>query len=183
MFLLVTGASGVGKTTARLRVRAELSELVTCVELCQVVAIPDAPDEAWRQRVVGQLVDLALDHQRDGRHLMLCGDPVPASEVFATPRADELEGGAVLLLDADPAVQTRRLAQRGDDPQLLHRHLAFQDLLRRATPRDVAARPGWSYTSVDTTALDLDEVAHHVLSWVRETLSDVGADEAPSTPS
>jgi ABC-type iron transport system FetAB ATPase subunit len=48
MFLLVTGASGAGKSTARLAVASVLSPDVECVELHDVIDVPAFPTLAHR---------------------------------------------------------------------------------------------------------------------------------------
>lgn len=170
MFLLVTGASGVGKSTVRGRIDGPLADHVECVELGHVAAIPNAPDEAWRQRAVAKVVDLAIDHQEHGRHLLLCGDPVPPAEVFAAPGISEVAGGAVLLLQVNAEEQARRLTERGDDSELLHHHLAFQALLQRTAAADVAVQEGWSYAEVAASAHDVGQVAGEVLRWVQRMI-------------
>jgi hypothetical protein len=50
MFLLVSGASGAGKSTARRLVADKLEPVVECLELHDVVPIPRVPTLAWRQR-------------------------------------------------------------------------------------------------------------------------------------
>jgi hypothetical protein len=50
MFLLVSGASGAGKSTARRLVADKLEPVVECLELRDVVPMPRVPPLAWRQR-------------------------------------------------------------------------------------------------------------------------------------
>lgn len=166
MFLLVTGASGVGKSSARRRIEAALGEGVRAIELCDVADVTETIDEAWRQRAVDAAVDLALREQTDGRDLLLCGDPVPPPEVFAAPSVDGLDGGAVLLLDASPEVQTARLGERGDDLSVLHHHHAFQEQFRREAEQHVVDH-GWSFETLVTDDLTESQVADEVLAWAR----------------
>jgi hypothetical protein len=130
MFLLVSGASGAGKSTARRLVAGELEPGVECVELHDVVAMPRAPTLAWRQRATEAVVCHALKLQEDGRHVLLAGDPVAAGEVLAAPSADRLDGIAVCLLDVARDTQAARLVARGDVPTLLVHHVAFADWMR-----------------------------------------------------
>ena len=116
MFLLVTGASGAGKSTVRREVAPRLSPEVECIELCDVAAVPVVPDKVWRQRATEAVVHRALELQAHGRHLLLSGDPVAAGEVLAAPSSVGLDGVAVCLLDVSPDIQAARLARRGDDP-------------------------------------------------------------------
>lgn len=193
VFLLVTGASGTGKTTVRRRLEGELAPAVRCVELGQVVAVPAWPDVAWRQRATEAVVVLALEEQAHGRHLLLAGDPVAPGEVLAAPSADRLDDVAGLLLDCAAGEQRRRLTARGEPPAALDDHVAFADWMRRHV-RDPRHRPevitaggwvamhwarwtGWPaddprrrFETLDTTALTPAEVAAAALAWVRRAL-------------
>ena len=193
MFLLITGASGTGKSSARTAIAAELEPEVVCVELGNVVPIPAWPTLAWRQESTEAVVRLALEHQAEGRHLLLSGDPVAPGEVLAAPSADRLDGIRACLLHADPEAQEARLRSRGDPTALFPDHVAFAAWMRghAADPSHVpevlttggwdqmrwerwtdgrAGDPGWKVTTIDTSPLDLDEVAAEVLAWARASL-------------
>jgi hypothetical protein len=193
MFLLVSGASGAGKSTARRLVAGELEPGVECVELHDVLPVPRAPTLAWRQRATEAVVCHALKLQKDGRHLLLAGDPVAAGEVLAAPSADRLDGIAVCLLDVGRDAQAARLVARGDDPTLLVHHAAFADWLREhaVDPRhrpEVLQTDGWdqmrwerlrridetgSWTMhvLDTSGLTAADVATELLDWCRRALA------------
>jgi hypothetical protein len=188
-FLLVSGASGTGKSSVRALVAPRLAPRVRCVELRDLAAIPAVPDIAWRQRTTECAVRQALELQAEGRHLLLAGDPVAPGELLAAPSADRLEATAICLLDCAPEAQGARLATRGDDPALLPRHVAFADWLRRhaADPGwmphvlttggwpemrwDRLQRSPWQVDVIDTTSLSLPEAAERVLAWARDALS------------
>jgi broad-specificity NMP kinase len=190
VLLLVTGASGAGKSSVREAIEPELSPDVACVELADVVAIPPAPTLAWRQRATEAAVRRALVLQQSGRHLLLSGDPVAAAEVVAAPSAPALSGLAVCLLDVSPEVQAGRLAARGDDPALLVQHQAFAEWMRRhaADPlhmphvlsaggwdemrweRLTSLRSTWSTHVIDTSLLTRAAVAVAVLAWCQSVL-------------
>ena len=129
MLLLVTGASGVGKSTARIHAAKLLDPSFVAVELGHLGPIPSVPTVRWRQQQVEVAVRRASDLAQDGLHLLLAGDPIPAGEVLAAPSADEVDV-AVCLLDADPRSQSARLDARQDPPELRHLHLAFADWMR-----------------------------------------------------
>ena len=198
MFLLVSGASGAGKSTARRLVAGELEPAVECVELHDVVPMPRAPTLAWRQRATEAVVCHALKLKEDGRHVLLAGDPVAAGEVLAARSADRLDGIAVCLLDV-----TRELRQpgwwRGGDPTLLVHHVGFADWMREhaANPRhrlEVLQTDGceqmrwerlsrldetgsWAMHVIDTSSLTTAAaVAAELLAWCRRAL----AGQAPS---
>ncbi len=193
MFLLLTGASGSGKSTVRELVADELATEVDCVELGHVAGIPPAPTIAWRQQAAEAAVHRALDLQAVGRHLLLAGDPVSAGEVIAAPSADRLDAVAVCLLDVNAEAQAARLAQRGDDPRLVGDHQAFAGWMR-AHAQDPNHMPqvlstngwdamrwerlrrfdlrtgGWGMHVLDTSVRTPDEVADQILTWCRQAL-------------
>ena len=195
MLLLVTGASGVGKSTVRAIVAAKLSPVVECVELLDLTSAPMAMTQSWRQQTAEIAVRRAVELQAGGRHLLLAGDPVPAAEVAAAPSAPRLEAIAVCLLDATPDAQAQRLAARGDPPDLLPHHQAFAEWMRgQATDplhmTHVVSASGWEEMrwdrlkrlsaewrmhTIDTTSMVATEVADAVLDWCRRAI----AGEAP----
>jgi energy-coupling factor transporter ATP-binding protein EcfA2 len=193
MFLLVTGASGAGKSTVRRAVARRLSPEVACVELHDIVGVPAVPDIAWRQRATEAVVQRALELQAHGRHLLLSGDPVAAGEVLAAPSAVRLDGVAVCLLDVSPDAQAARLTDRGDDPSLLPHHQAFAEWMR-GHARDPRHMPhvlsmngweamrwdrwsamdpidgNWGMEVLDTSQLTPVQVADEILAWCRRAL-------------
>ena len=193
MFLLVTGASGAGKSTVRRAVERRLSPEIQCVELYDVAAVPAVPDIVWRQRATEAAVQRALGLQAQGRHLLLSGDPVAAGEVLAAPSADRLTAVAVCLLDVSPEAQAARLAHRGDDPSLLRHHQAFAEWMR-GHARDPRHMPhvlslngweamrwdrwsaidpidgNWGMEVLDTSSLTPVQVADEILTWCRRVL-------------
>jgi energy-coupling factor transporter ATP-binding protein EcfA2 len=193
MFLLVTGASGAGKSTVRRSVAQLLAPAIVSLELHDVIHVPTFPDIAWRQRATEAAVQRALELQAEGRHLPLSGDPVAAGKVLAAPSAVDLDGVAVCLLDVSPEAQTTRLGGRGDDPMLLAHHHAFADWMR-AHARDPRHMPhvlstngwkamrwerwtgidpsdgNWSMEVLDTSRLSLEQVAAETLAWCRRAV-------------
>jgi hypothetical protein len=191
VLLLITGASGAGKSTVREFVEPELSPTVECVELRHLSAAPAAITRVWRQQMAEVAVRRAVELQASGRHLLLCGDPVPAVEVAAAPSAVQLEAFAVCLLDVGPEAQAERLSARGDPPALLPHHQAFAEWMRKQTVdplhmthvvsdggweemqwgRLEAMRADWRMHTVDTTEMTKTEVADAVLDWCRSALA------------
>ena len=193
MFFLVTGASGVGKSTVRQLIEPEFAGVLDAVELAELGSTPQWNLE-WRHRMVERTVLLALESRRRGKHFLLCGDPVPPGEVWAAPSAPSLDGLDVCLLDANAATQTARLTRRGDDPQYLVHHVAFADWMRHhvVDPRyqpEVLTQDSWpemrwervmgatadlqlwSSHIIDTSDLPPEEVAAEVARWLRDQLS------------
>ncbi len=198
MLLLVTGASGVGKSTVRAVVEPLLSPVVECVELMDLAPRPAVVSRVWRQQTAELAVRRAVELRAAGRHLLLAGDPVPSVEIVASPSATALDAIAVCLLDAAPAAQAARLAARGDDPALLPHHQAFADWMRRQATdplhmlhvvaddgweqmrweRLPALAPRWGMHVIETTELTRRDAAEAVLAWCRCAL----AGEAPALP-
>lgn len=191
MLLLVTGASGVGKSTARVHATKLLDPTFEPLELWDLGPIPACPTVRWRQQQVEVAVRRARDLAKDGRHLLLAGDPIPAGEVLAAPSADAVDV-AVCLLDADALSHSARLDARSDPPELRHLHLGFADWMRvhavdpshipeavtndcwdeMAWDRWVGRRPGpeWAMTVVDTSTMSGEQVAAAVADWCRRAV-------------
>lgn len=191
MLLLITGASGVGKSTVRAVVEPDLSPWVECVELVHLTPAPRVMSRVWRQQTAETAVRRAVELQASGRHLLLCGDPVPAAELVATPSAASLDAIAVCLLDVAPDAQAERLALRRDDPAPLPHHQAFAEWMRRQATdplhmthvvsdggwdsmrweRLQALSAHWKMHTIDTTAMTRQDVAEAVLEWCRRALT------------
>jgi hypothetical protein len=192
MFFLVTGASGVGKSTVRKLIEPKFADVLEVVELGMLGSTPKWEIE-WRHRMVERAVQRALDAEREGKHFLLCGDPVPPGEVWAAPSADRLGGLHVCLLDAGEKAQTARLRERGDDPKFIGHHVAFADWMRRHVvdhrhrpevitqngwpqmrwDRWVGAAgtlPPWTSYIIDTSELGPAEVVRFVAEWLRQHL-------------
>lgn len=194
MFLLVTGASGVGKSTVRKLIEPEFAGVLEVAELGMLGSTPKW-QIAWRHRMVERAVLRALEAQRKGKHFLLCGDPVPPGEVWAAPSAERLDRLAVCLLDAGEKAQTARLLERGDDLNLISHHIAFATWMRhhvtdhRHRPDVItqnawpamrwdrwvgiaAHEPPWSSYILETSELRPREAAHLVAQWLRQQIQE-----------
>jgi hypothetical protein len=192
VLLLVSGASCVGKTTARQRAATILGEAFDAVELAHLAAIPPVPTVAWRQQTVEVAVQRAIALASEGRHLLFAGDPIPAGEVLAAPSADQVDIAACLL-DADAASQNARLDARRDPPELRDLHLSFAAWMRRhaTDPAHVpeavttgawpemrwerwvgapVAAERWAMTVIDTSRRSPDDVGRAVADWAQSAV-------------
>jgi len=192
MFFLVTGASGMGKSTVRRLIEPEFAGVLEVAELGMLGSTPKWTIE-WRHRMVERTVLRALEAQRERKHFLLCGDPVPPGEVWAAPSADHLDGLAVCLLDAGENAQTARLLERGDDSKFIPHHVAFAAWMRhhvidhRHRPEVItqnawpqmrwdrwvgtaAVQPPWSSYIIETSELGPSEVAALVAQWLRQQM-------------
>jgi hypothetical protein len=188
VLLLISGASGAGKTSVREAIAGELVPDVEAIELRHLEAVPAVPDIAWRQRMAERAVarSRVLDAQR--RHLLLAGDPVAPGEVLAAPSATSVDI-AVCLLDVAEDTQRERLRSRGDPEELLPHHVAFAAWMRRHA-EDPAHMPHvlttggwdgmrwsrlatlpWQITVIDGSAMSVAEAGSAALQWVRDALS------------
>ena len=194
MLLLVTGASGMGKTTVRKMVEAQFADRLESAELVEVAGPPEW-SLRWRHQAVEKAVQRAVQAQRRGKHFLLCGDPVPPAELYAAPSADQLERIAVCLLDATEDSQRIRLIERGDDPALIPHHIAFAAWMREHITNpghrlDVVRQGGWEKMQwerslaamdqqqlwmshrIDTSELDPSVVAKLVTTWIRQQIGE-----------
>jgi broad-specificity NMP kinase len=191
VLLLVTGASGIGKTTARKLLQPQLAPEVQCAELWDLSPKPLAQTLTWRQQTTELAVQRAVQLQREGRHFLLCGDPIAAVEATAAPSASHLDALAFCLLDAAPAAQAARLEARGDPPELLVHHHAFAEWMRKQATdplhmlevvttngwdqmrwdRLTALAPQWHVTVIDTTDRTPEHVSADVLRWIRSAIA------------
>ncbi len=193
MLLLISGASGVGKSTARQLIQDRLGEQVEAVELVDLAPFPTAPAPHWRQETAEKAARRAVRLKGEGRHLLLAGDPVVPGEILATPSARHLDI-AICLLDADENTQTARLRERGDPEELLPHHLAFADWLRHHArdPQHMlhvitgsgwdrmqwsrlrgirAGDPRWRIPVIDSTGLSKENAANRALRWATRALA------------
>ncbi|TQM15999.1 hypothetical protein [Pseudonocardia kunmingensis] len=191
MLLLVSGASGVGKTTARLHARhlferRHLDGAYETAELFTLGPIPAVPTVAWRQEQVEAAVRRAIALEAEGRHLLFAGDPVPVGEALAAPSADRIDIAACLL-DVDEDAHLARLAKRNEPEELIPLHRGFATWLRahatdpghvpEAVTTDAwpemrwgrwvgrAPGPEWAMTVVDTSRLLPEQVGAEVVDW------------------
>jgi hypothetical protein len=192
MFFLVTGASGIGKTTVRKLIETEIRDRVAVCELGMLGITPEW-SLRWRHQAVEKEVQLALKHQEVGKHFLLCGDPVPPGELYAAPSAGALAGIRVCLLDASPERQVERLRARGDSEELIPHHVAFAEWMRRHTVdhrhrpeviinqgweemrwdvwnSDEVTEVPWKSHSIDTSEMEPVEAARAVRCWVNAGL-------------
>ncbi|TQM20129.1 hypothetical protein FB391_3263 [Microbacterium kyungheense] len=197
MLLMVTGASGAGKSA----VLAELSgrdfgHAVECAEF-DSIGVPEGADTAWRHSAVERWVARAVDLQSSGAHLLLCGQ-VPLGELLAAPSAERLDGLEVCLLHCSPEVRRDRLRRRGEPEDALIHHVRFGEWFLRHTldpshspevirvPSPTPMRwdrwegwtaddPRWAAHVIDTDPLTATEAAEQVAAWARRALERAAA--------
>jgi hypothetical protein len=193
VLLLVTGASGAGKTASFDGVQRALERAaVVCADFDAVGVSPDA-DTVWRQRTVEHWVQRAAVEQRLGRHFVLFGQ-VPVGELLAAPSTASIDGVGACLLHCSAEVRRERLIGRGEDPNQLDAHVAFGDWLHEHTldpthkpdvirvPGSVEMRwdrweswspgdPRWSFEVIDTDLLTTRQVGAQVKAWIVRSIT------------
>ena len=146
MLLLLTRASGVGKSTCRIAIEEALGDELDCVELRDVVAIPPAPDVAWRQRSVEAVVCLLdCDAASQTERLRRRGDPeelLPRHVAFADWMREHVR---------DPGHMPEVIMEGGWAAMRWER----------------LARADWSFDVIDTSGRAAADVAADSLAWVR----------------
>lgn len=196
MLLLVSGASGVGKTTARLHAHRLLEQrsLDSCYETAELSTlgpVPDVPTVAWRQERVETAVQRAIALDTEGKHLLFAGDPIPLGEALAAPSADRIDIAACLL-DVDDETHRARLRRRDEPADLISLHQNFAAWMRahasdpghvpEAVTNDawpamcwqrwVGRRPGpeWAMTVLDTSRRAPEEVGADIVDWCQRAV-------------
>jgi hypothetical protein len=148
MFLLVTGASGAGKSTVRRAVAPRLGDAIDCVELGDVVEVPSVPTIAWRQRATEAVVRRALELQAEDRHLLLSGDPV------APPGVRGLDARS------DPSHMPEVLTTNG-----------WEEMRCERWTGDEGRIGPWTIEVIDTSNLAVEQVVTQILGWCRRALA------------
>lgn len=188
MLIVVSGASGAGKSAILPHLRARLSGM-SWHEFDSVGVPPDA-DTAWRQRTLEHWVRHALAREREGIALGLCGQ-VAYGEVLACPVTARLTGVAVCHLDCADVTRIDRLRECGravDQDTLswaawLRVHGVDPtwrpDVITAGGLTDYAwerwrdwerGDPRWQIHQVDTTDRSVAQVADHVAAWIERQL-------------
>jgi len=193
VLLLVTGASGSGKSTILASLARRFpAERVTCAEF-DSIGVPAGADTGWRHEAVEHWVQHAVGEQLQGRHFILFGQ-VPVGELLAAPSAGRLDGIAACLLHCSLAARRERLIARGKREDELPDHLAFGRWFYghmtdpAYQPEVIKVRTGvpmrwdrwsdwtagdqrWSFEVIDTGALTPGQTADGVATWIEATLA------------
>jgi hypothetical protein len=189
VFFLVFGSSAAGKTSALDALRDRVADLA--IHDFDEVGVPSDADTAWRQEADERWVQRALDAQSQGTDFLLAGQ-TPLGELLATPSAVRLEAISACLVDCDDATRVARLHRALLSDSLVHDYLKWAEWLRHHA-RDPAWHQGvirveeteglmqwsrwvdleaddprWNVEIVDTSSLQIDEVADRLAAWVTE---------------
>ncbi len=197
MFLLVSGGSGAGKSTAL----GALREWWPNVIVHEDDERPPAPDAVGRRHILEEFVQQAIEDAAHGS-VTLFGGQAPLGELLACPSAPRLGPIAACLFDCDDVERYRRVRRRQPDEHgwfgqdhinwaAFHRmHAADPTWARQVLtgtgpeqmqwdrwvkwPRD---DPRWSVQVIDTTATTPDQMTEELAAWAQDLLD--APDRAP----
>jgi hypothetical protein len=150
VLLLISGASGAGKTSVREAIAGDLAPGVEAVELRHLEPVPAVPDMAWRQRMAERavcLLDVAEDTQRE--RLPRRGDPeelLPHHVAFAAWLRSHAR---------NPAHMPHVLTTGGWEEMVWSRLTTLQ----------------WQITVIDGSSMSVAEAGRAALQWVRDAIS------------
>ena len=192
MLLLLWGASGSGKTTAIGPIRQKFPALA--VHDTDEDGVPSTADKAWRQRSVEQWIQRALDYQKEGRHMLLCGQ-VPYGELLASPSAPALNGISSCLLDCEDYERIVRIRGRGAGTETATQNMLEWAVWLRMHARDPQWRPDalteeaipdmcwerwldweagdprWRVKRLDTSGTSMEATVERIVIWIMEELA------------
>jgi hypothetical protein len=186
MFLLVSGAAASGKSTVAKNLSSQIENLV-CHDLDERKVV----DEHTRCQQLEEWVQLALNHQQEGRDFLLTSHS-PLGELLACPSAQKLSGISACLLDCNDPVRIQRMWNRGFDPKWpptqdvlnwasWHRMHAWDPqweqhvIIGNGSPEHSYScwihwkqnDKRWQVSVIDTTTADVELMLHKVIAWVK----------------
>lgn len=189
----IGGASGSGKTTIKENLQKLVGNNVNVFEIDDFddVKIPDDADKVWRQKTTEFLLKKIVDN---GKPACLI-DQIVLGEILACPSAKHIEEVHFLLLDVDDLVRIKRIRTRGDVPYNNQHMLNWASWLRvhNQEPlweQHVIKDDSWDGLDfstwdqnenwpsnvttkiIDTTSLDIKEVAEQVADWINDNQID-----------
>lgn len=166
--LLVTGASGSGKSTMAVRLAGVFTEAVVLDQDILWMAEMDTPEDNWR-RFRSLWLRLAADIHQSGRPLLLFGSCDP-DQYEPLPERRYVGPIYTLALVCDDHELRRRLTERpawrgSSGAAFIDRMLRVNRALRTLT-----ARQPERVALLDTTYQTPDESVAHVATWARTIL-------------
>ena len=186
----IGGASGSGKTAIMPELQKILGSEIKVYDFDDI-GVPEGADKKWRQESTEKWLQQLL---ADGKDACLLGQIV-LGEIMACPSAKKLDGINFCLLDVDDLVRIKRIRTRGDVPYNNQHMLNWASWLRvhNQEPQweqHVIKDDSWddldfSYWEqnenwpsnvttkiIDTTSLDIKEVAKQVAAWINDNQID-----------
>ena len=189
MMFFVTGANGVGKTTCIPELRRLLPDFA--IHDFDDVGVPADVDVAWRHRTTEHWLQRGIENDREGRHTAICGGAL-LGEILACPSALEVKI-EVCLLDVHDVELVDRLESRGTratqdalswaawqrlhavDPQWHPAVIRTGSAVGMRWERWADWKRGdarWRVHAIDTTSLEVIEVAQRVFRWISGCLME-----------
>jgi dephospho-CoA kinase len=169
--VILTGASGSGKTAIAREIEANHPEIV--VFRFDTTGVPSAeimatygngyhPGGAWQRAMTLEWFERIASVLRSGRRVLFEGQ-MRIAFVQEALDAQGITGARIICVECDDATRTARLAHDRRQPELANENMmGWSRYLRQET---IAA----GYEILDTTALSLTESIEHVLAALQPT--------------
>lgn len=152
---LITGTSGVGKSTLVEGLKQRLSAACFAVHDFDEGGVPANADAAWRQKRTAAWVKQAEANAQQGKSTVVCGVIAPNEVICPASLSTHF-----CLLSASPELISSRLQSRGWSEALIHDNLVWAEHLKS----QVLAKPLHQVVSVDE--LTPAAVAKTVVGWI-----------------
>lgn len=179
----IGGASGSGKTAIMPELQKILGSEIKVYDFDDI-GVPEGADKKWRQESTEKWLQKLLSYKKNA-----CLSGVILGEILACPSAKHIEEVHFLLLDVDDLVRIKRIRTRGDVPYNNQHMLNWASWLRvhNQDPlweQHVIKDDSWdgldfstweqnenwpnnvTTKAIDTTSLDIKEVAEQVAAWI-----------------
>ncbi len=168
--LLVTGASGTGKTTIVLRLAGTFSEAVVLDQDILWMPEMDTPEDNW-QRFRSLWLRLAVNIAQSGRPLLLFGSTDP-EQYERLPERRYIGAIHTLALVCEDQELRHRLASRPEWRRSGGNEFVGSMLHFNHSLRALAQRQPKRVTLLDTTIDPPNVSAAHVATWARKILEE-----------
>lgn len=185
----IGGASGSGKTAIMPELQEILGSEIKVYDFDDI-GVPEGADKKWRQESTEKWLKKLLSYKKN-----TCLLGVILGEILACPSAKHIEEVHFLLLDVDDLVRIKRIRTRGDVPYNNQHMLNWASWLRvhNQEPlweQHVIKDDSWdgldfstweqnenwpnnvTTKAIDTTSLDIKEVAEQVAAWINDNQID-----------
>ncbi|MFS8506940.1 MAG: AAA family ATPase [Candidatus Babeliales bacterium] len=183
-FYFIGGASGSGKTTIILNLRALLGSDISIYDFDDI-GVPEDADKKWRQEATEEWLQTLLT---GGKNACVLGQIV-LGEILACPSAQHIEKVNFCLLDVDDFERIQRLKRRntyGADQTMLNwsawlrmhhqdpqwaQHVLKEDCWKGLDFSAWDKLTSWESKAnvkiLNTTDLSITESAHAVANWIK----------------
>lgn len=167
--LLVTGPSGVGKSTAAVLLASRLSERVVVLDQ-DLLWIPELQDASGEHRLFRRTwLRMVSAISQNGRPVLLCGTVVPGQFEASPERTLVADIHYLALVCEDEELAARLRARppwRGWTEERIASMVNFNRWIKRS-----AAETDLPMSLLDTTEASVNDTAAHISSWAMNALA------------